>query len=222
MLNSRRAADSPKPASHICQSLHNWLNSRPQFGFPYPRPSIPRNGIYVLFEVGELGHGTNRIVRIGTHTGNDQLRSRLDQHFLNEHKDRSIFRKNIGRCLLNRDDDPFLAWWELDLTTRAAKTEHQGKVDLVKQKQIEQQVSEYIRSHFRFVVLEIADKAKRLELESKLTSTISLCGDCGPSATWLGRCSPNPKIQSSGLWQVNELYKVALSATELSELQQIP
>ena len=40
----------------------------------------------------------DRIVRIGTHTGENQLRSRLMQHFVKENKNRSIFRKNIGRC----------------------------------------------------------------------------------------------------------------------------
>jgi hypothetical protein len=86
--------------------------------------------------LGELAHGTNRIVRIGTHTGNDQLRSRLKQHFLIENKDRSIFRKNIGRALLNKDHDPFLGQWELDLTSRQAKLQH-IHVDINRQKQIE-------------------------------------------------------------------------------------
>jgi hypothetical protein len=64
------------------------------------------NGIYVLFERGEECHDGGRIVRVGTHTGDGQLRSRMLQHFVNENKDRSIFRKNIGRALLNRDRDP--------------------------------------------------------------------------------------------------------------------
>ncbi len=240
MQTSATTADSPRPAlptqlasppvvghqpatmCQICQTLHKWLSSRPQFSFPYLESKIPRNGIYLLFEDGEQGHGTSRIVRVGTHNGNDQLRSRLNQHFLKEQKDRSIFRKNIGRCLLNRDNDPFLASWELDLTARAAKTKHRPTVDFAKQKNIEGQISVYIRSHFRFVVLEIADKAKRLELESKIISTVSLCTECGPSAAWLGNHSPKPKIQTSGLWQVNELCKVPLSVAELGDLLQTP
>ena len=196
------------------------MNGLPSFGFPYPESQIPQNGIYVLFEVGELAHGTNRIVRIGTHTGNNQLRSRLKQHFLNEIKDRSIFRKNIGRCLLNRDHAPFLEFWELDLTSRAARDEYSSKIDFPKQSRIEKQVSEYIRNHFRFVALEVRDKAKRRDLESKMASTVSLCRKCGPSGTWLGRHSPKNKIQSSGLWQVNELHKTPLSSDELYELRQ--
>jgi len=30
---------------------------------------------------------------------------------VNENKDRSIFRKNIGRALLNKDNDPFIEQW---------------------------------------------------------------------------------------------------------------
>lgn len=203
----------------VCHALHHLLGGLPAFGFPYPEGQIPQNGIYVLFEDGEIAHGTNRVVRIGTHTGNNQLRPRLKQHFLNEVKDRSIFRKNIGRCLLKRDNDPFLKFWELDLTSRAAKDEYAGKIDFQKQNAIEKEVSDYIRLHFRFVVFEVRDKAKRLDLESKITSTVSLCDKCGPLPKWLGRHSPKNKIQSSGLWQVNELNKSPLSSHELEELR---
>lgn len=203
----------------VCHDLHHLLGGLPEFGFPYVESQIPRNGIYVLFEDGEIAHGIKRIVRVGTHTGDNQLRSRLQQHFLNEVKDRSIFRKNIGRCLLRRDADPFLEFWELDLTTRAAKDKYAAKIDLQKQSNIEKQVSEYIRAHFRFAVLEVLDKAQRLELESKFASAISRCGKCGPSAGWLGRHSSKDKIQSSGLWQVNELYKTPLTGLELQEIR---
>jgi len=108
--------------SEICNKLHQLFNGRKMFSFPFDPKEITLNGIYILFETGEQAHGTNRIVRIGTHTGKNQLRSRLDQHFIHENKDRSIFRKNIGRALLNKDLDPFLDQWELDLTTHEAKS----------------------------------------------------------------------------------------------------
>jgi hypothetical protein len=203
----------------VCHSMHELVATLPMYGFPYSEAQVPRNGIYFLFEDDELAHGVNRIVRVGSHTGDNQLRPRLKQHFLNEITDRSIFRKNIGRCLLNRDKNPFLKSWELDLTTRAARELYAGKIDFEEQKRIEKQVSEYMRLHFRFVVFEVQDKAKRLELESKLVSTISQCNKCGPSPNWLGHSSPKSKIQSSGLWQVNELNKSPLSQQELKELR---
>src|SRR6478672_3330165 len=106
---------------HLCEELHLWANALPVFSFPFDARVLPLNGIYLLFEKGETAHGTNRIVRVGTHTGNDQLRSRLKQHFIVENKDRSIFRKNIGRALLNKASDPYLAEWERDRTSRAGR-----------------------------------------------------------------------------------------------------
>ena len=115
--------------------------------FPFDVDRVPLNGIYVLFERGEFAHGANRTVRVGTHTGNNQLESRLCQHFLIENKDRSIFRKNIGRALLNRAHDPFLSLWELDRTSRRMRDRH-GGIHLIRQRAIERTVSEYIQSHF--------------------------------------------------------------------------
>jgi len=205
--------------SQICQQLHQLFNRLPIFSFPFDTNKIPCNGIYILFETGESGHGTNRIVRIGTHTGWDQLRSRLKQHFIQENKDRSIFRKNIGRAILNRGHDPFLSQWELDLTTHEAKQKYQNVVDFSKQKQVEHQVTKYIQGNFRFAVFRLDERDKRLDWESKIISTVSLCTECQPSSNWLGKYSPKEKIQQSGLWIVNELYKMLLSESEFNELE---
>lgn len=202
-----------------CQNLHDLCNSLPKLSFPFEEEAIPLNGIYVLFETNEAAHGADRIVRIGTHTGNNQLRSRLKQHLLTENKDRSIFRKNIGRSLLNKSHDPFLTQWEWDLTTKKAKNTYGKLLDYDKLKQVEQQVTQYMRRNFRFVVFQIDSKDKRLELEAKLISTVSLCKDCSPSSNWLGLCSPKEKVRESGLWLVNELYKEPLSNKDWEELK---
>lgn len=207
-----------KHMSVECQRLHDLMHSLERHYFPFDDSKIPENGIYILFEKGEMGHRRERIVRIGTHTGYDQLRSRLHQHFLAENKDRSIFRKNIGRALLKKQNDSFLNYWEIDLTTRAAKAQYSGKIDLNYQNQVEQKVSEYIRNSFSFGVFEIAEKTKRLELESKLISTISWCNECKQSEVWLGNYSPKKNIVKSGLWLVNELYKTPLTYIEINDL----
>ena len=191
------------------------------FTFPFDKQKIPKNGIYILFEKGELAHTTDRIVRVGTHTGLDQLPPRLYQHFENENKDRSIFRKNIGRALLNKDRDPFIEQWELDLTTRDAKDRYSHLVDSKKQEAIEKEVTRYIQDNFSFVVFPIDNKERRLDLEAKIISTISLCDGCQPSQTWLGNFSPKEKIRQSGLWLVNELWKTPLSEGEMRELKQL-
>jgi len=201
-----------------CNLTHNFFNGLKRFRFPFNERDIPLNGIYVLFEKGEKAHDCERIVRIGTHTGNNQLRSRLYQHFLNENKDRSIFRKNIGRALLNKWKDPFLIQWETDLTTKKAKETNRDKIDFVKQKEIEKKVTKYMQENFSFGVFEVADKKKRLEIESKIISTVSLCNECNCSKDWLGLYSPKEKIRGSGLWLVNELYKKPFSKEEITKL----
>jgi hypothetical protein len=202
----------------VCEALHEWANSLPAFCFPFDESRIPLNGIYILFERGEVAHRHSRIVRVGTHTGKNHLRSRLHQHFLKENKDRSIFRKNIGRALLKRANDPFLPWWELDLTSRQMRDKH-AEIDLDRQRAIERIVSEYIRDHFNFVAFRVDEKTERLKLESKMISTVSLCDACLPSAQWLGRSSPKKKICDTGLWQVNELHKNPLSLRDMEQLR---
>ncbi len=76
-------------------------------------------------------------------------------------------------------------------------------------------MSSYIRDAFSFAVFEVKSKEQRLDLESKIISTVSLCDECRPSQNWLGLSSPKEKIRESGLWLVNELYKVPLGGDEL-------
>lgn len=82
-----RAAQAPQGTDYMskeCEAIHVLARSLERHDFPFSESQIPLNGIYILFEKGEDGHGGDRIVRIGTHTGENQLRSRLKQHFLNE------------------------------------------------------------------------------------------------------------------------------------------
>ena len=207
--------------SKNCSIIHQWFNRMEKYSFPFNKQEIPHNGIYILFEKGEFAHSTNRIVRIGTHTGDKQLCSRLDQHFVNENKDRSIFRKNIGRALLSKNEDPFLKQWEINSTTKNAKKYYSHSIDFIKQKKVEEMVTKYIQNNFSFVVFQVDDKEKRLKLESNLISTISLCDECEPSQNWLGLYSPKEKIRKSGLWLVNELWKTPLSDNDMIELQRM-
>lgn len=202
-----------------CEQLHSICAQIPKFRFPFERSSIPGNGIYILFERGETGHNCERIVRVGTHTGNGQLPSRLQQHFIKEKKDRSILRKNIGRAILAHAGDPFLAAWEQDLTSRGARLTCADSLDLVKLYEVEKSVTAYIQTNFSFAVITVRDKEERLRLELRIISTVSLCEKCGPSRTWLGLKSPKEKIRRSGLWLVNELYKQPLEEADIEYIR---
>jgi hypothetical protein len=207
--------------SEICNEIHKIFNELKEYSFPFDQNELPKNGIYILFEKGEKINELKRIVRVGTHTGENQLQSRLKQHFVKENKDRSIFRKNIGRALLNAENDSFLKQWELDLTTRLNKEKYSEQVDFEKQQSVEKKVTEYIQNNFSFAVFEVLGKEQRLRIESRIISTVSNCTNCKPSKNWLGLSSPKQKIKDSGLWLVNELWKQSLSEKELAELKKI-
>lgn len=207
--------------SQVCSHLHKIISGGARFSFPFNDNDIPKNGIYILYEKGEQGHGRDRIVRVGTHTGSNQLRSRLKQHFIKEKKDRSIFRKNIGRCFLNESHDPYLDVWELDRTSSEGKAKYGHLVRPEYQHSIEAKISNYIQAAFTFSILEVETKDERLHLESRIISTVASCNSCRPSSDWLGCKSPKEKIRDSGLWQVNELYKVPLNDSDLERLARI-
>jgi len=203
--------------SIICDKIHYALNSLKRYYFPITEAEIYKNGIYVLFEKGETAHKVDRIVRIGTHKGNNQLPSRIKQHFVTENKDRSIFRKNIGRCILNKDENDYLNIWEIDYTTKEAKEKYGHLIDINRQTEIEKEVSKYMRENFSLAIIEVNVKEERLFLESKLISTVSKCSVCKPSKDWFGLYSPKEKIRESGLYLVNELYKEEFSEIECEE-----
>lgn len=166
----------------ICERLHKIFNECERCHFPSDQSSIPKNGIYILFEKGERAHGDHdRIVRIGTHTGESNLPKRLTEHFLHENKDRSIFRKNIGRALLNKQNDSFLEQWELDLTTTAAKLLNFGKIDFKRLSEVEKNVSAFILNTFTFCVFPVDDKQARLTFERRIIATVNQCNTCRPS-----------------------------------------
>jgi hypothetical protein len=182
---------------------------------------IPKNGIYVLFEKGEKFGSLDRIVRIGTHTGANQLLSRLFQHFENKNQRRSIFRKNIGRCILNKTNINYLRYWNLPNTSKIDKEKNLKDVDLEFEKGIEIQINEYLQNNIKFCVFEVNSKEDRLHWEGKIIASIAQATNIRPSSNWLGNFSPIEKIKSHGLWQIQGLKKPKLNLVEFENLKEI-
>jgi hypothetical protein len=203
----------------FCQELHHLFHQLKRHSFPFDEKELPKNGIYVLLEKGEHAHGGDRIVRVGTHTGKNQLPSRLLQHFMNENKNRSIFRKNIGRALLNKNNDDYLKIWEYDTTSRKNKDQYGHLINQEYQSKIEKEVSRTIQHHFSFAVIEENDKNNRLLYEKRMISEISNCIECKGSPEWLGSHSTKDKICESGLWQEMELYKEGFTFEEFDDIR---
>jgi len=207
----------------IASRLHILFNEQKRFSFPFKQQinEIPENGIYIVFENGEKFGNLDRIVRIGTHTGERQLRSRLNQHFIKENKNRSIFRKNIGRCILNKNRSSYLPLWELDTTSRADKEKNLKLLDLDFEKKIEKKISDYIQTNLTFCIFQVNTKEQRLFWESKIISTLAKSQELKPSKNWLGNYSTKDKIKTVGLWQVNELFKSSLTEEEFEEFKKL-
>lgn len=205
-----------------CQWLHVQLEQLPLISYPFNLNDLPDNGIYFFYERGEnWGHGGHgqRIVRIGT-SRDGNFQSRISEHYLlndskmtfNQNKpaphERSIFRKNIGRALLNRDKDEYLKVWEMDFTSREDRDKYGHLRNITKEKEIEAEITSILRNNFSFRFIIINDQNERMGaggFESKLIGTVSHCNLCRPSLNWLGRFSPITKIQESGMWLVQHL-----------------
>lgn len=191
----------------LCDNIHEFMNGLKRYKYPFDSSELPENGIYVFFEKGETYKGKDRIVRVGTHRGKNNLRSRIEQHLCNENKDRSIFRKNIGKAILNKENDSFLEQWNIDLTPKAAKEKYASKIDKEKMIEVENRVTRYMRENLSFSVLPIDKKEERLQYEEFIIRSVSANKKCKPSENWLGNYSPEEKIRSSGMWLKQGLAK---------------
>jgi hypothetical protein len=210
--------------SELCKWLHENIEQLPLIKWPFKLEQLPENGIYFFYEDSEIwGHGgcKPRIVRIGTHKDGN-FRSRISEHFLfDESKmnfdkdkpkpsDRSIFRKNIGRVLLNKDKDDYLYLkiWEIDFTTRTNRKKYGDLRDIQKEKRKELEITRILRENFSFRFIIVESQIERMGskgLESSLIGTIARCKLCRPSNNWLGSHSPNKQIRERGLWLVKHL-----------------
>ena len=78
-------AGLPTAMTEACQYLHETLSRLPQLRRD-DLVGVPPNGVYVLFEKGEYGHGGNRIVRVGTRRGANNLAPRVREHLYSQTK----------------------------------------------------------------------------------------------------------------------------------------
>jgi len=234
--------------SETCKWLHGKIEELPTVRFPFDLQVLPRNGIYFFYEEGEkLNHSEDlgergdaadnfkpRIVRIGTHTGQGTFRSRIAEHFLlNESKmnftianskpsDRSIFRKNIGRALLNKENDYYQKIWKIDFTNRENRINRGIIRNIEKEKQIELEITRLLREKFYFGFISFEDESRRvgtLGIESKLIGTVASCNLCKPSNDWLGKCSPVPQIKNGKLWLSQHITAPGLKEQDKSEIE---
>lgn len=221
--------------SNLCKWLHEQLEKIPLISFPFKLEQLPENGIYFFYERGEIwGHGRDkqRIVRIGTcKSGN--FKSRIAEHYLLDERkmnfdskqaaprERSIFRKNIGRALLNKRKSGYLNIWEIDFTDRKTREQKAHLRNVRFEKNLERQITKILRENFSFRFIEIENEMGREGLEARLIGTVAQCRLCRSSKNWLGIHSPINKIRQSGLWLVQHLENDGLTNIDKVKIKEI-
>lgn len=201
----------------MCDRLHKLFYSMPRYTWDQISQIPFTNGIYIVFEKGEQYHGMERIVRVGTHTSSDRLKTRLLDHFVKENHDGSIFRKNIGKAILNAHCDPYLADW----TTDTSKPENRAHMDEEKNANTERRVSKFLRENFTFTVFQVTDKDERLRMEEAIIAALNAEPEYTPSPKWSGRYSPEQEIRKSGLWLKRGLNGKPITEAEFSRLLEL-
>ena len=207
----------------LCLELHRLFNSMPRLLIKDIDTIKINNGIYIFFEKGEKYHGYDRIVRVGTDTGQNNLKSRLIQHYVNENKDRSIFRKNIGRAMLSKENNSLLEYWDRDLTKRENKQKYLDPELEKLRNALEKEISDYLNENMSFVVFPVDTKEERLRLEAAIISTLYHCEDFKASDTWLGNYMPeirNNNVKKSGMWLSQGLKAKPLTDEEFKILEE--
>ena len=142
----------------LCYELHKLFNSMQRYTFGTIDEIPFNNGIYIFFQKGEKYGEFDRIVRVGTDTGQNQLKSRMRQHLIKENKDRSIFRKNIGRAMLAKQNNALLDYWNIDFTTKKNKELLFDEKKSIECSVIESKISDFMRENFSFVVFNVDTK----------------------------------------------------------------
>lgn len=202
-----------------CHNIHRLINNAREYSWDKIDEIPFSNGVYVIFEKDEHYGDFKRITRVGTHRGDGNLKSRLETHFLKEEKNWSIFRRNIGRALLNKDKDPYLKVWDLETGTPGAREQYADIIDEVKERAIEKRINLFLRHHVTFACIEIDSWFDRLRIEEGLIATLNLDSDFGPSSQWFGRYSPLYEIRNSGLWLKRGLDKQPIKRRDIEIIE---
>ena len=209
--------EAPSGAEGAALWLHRLFERLPRYDWR-DIDAIPfDDGIIIVYERSETYRGYARVVFVGTHAAPGRLKQRLMDHFERENRNASVFRRNIGKALLNRAKDPYLDIWSLD----TSRVPNKDREDPRTAARVEMDVSAYMRVSLSFSVVPVASVESRQRLKAAIIATLHQAKDFAPSNSWLGHYCPEPEIRGSGLWQVRGLDSDPLTANESLQLARI-
>jgi hypothetical protein len=196
----------------LTRRVYGILSRLPRFDHRTPPGVLPKNGVYVFFELGEIIESQqpplDRVVRVGSHREAGRFPTRIRQHYGSVHslrgnKNASVFRKHVGGALLRRENpaDPRLPGWLC-----------QGGESF---SDVEERVSQTLRATFTFSCIRVDAKRERLALESGLIALLAQAPLGWQSEEWLGRFADRPEIARGGLWNTQHLSSQPLTIEDL-------
>ena len=150
--------------------------------------------------------------------GNTGLKRRLKDHFIAENKDGSIFRKNIGKAILNKSNHPYLNVWNINTSKSENIALLGSRYDPAFQKMVEKSVTNYMREHFSFICFPVATEQERLRLEEGIISALNIAKNFTASSEWFGRHSTEYEIIKSGMWLKQGLDGIPLTEKEYERI----
>ncbi|MBC7382932.1 MAG: hypothetical protein H7296_08040 [Bacteroidia bacterium] len=197
------------------------FNQVKRFSYPYKENEIPKNGIYVMFEKGEKHSNLDRVVRIGSHTGQNRLFERINEHYIGEDHRDSIFRKHLGRCFLTIDKRvDYIKCWDLKIKKREDQAKNLDKINWALEEKYEEKISEFIKSNFTFIIIpNLTDEVNRSRIEAGLIAAFAQGEEKSISENWLGRFHPDKKISNSGLWNIQGINGSPLTVDEIKMIE---
>jgi hypothetical protein len=188
------------------RQIHDLLAGLPRFGAAFSALDLPRNGIYLFYELGETFSDGDRIVRIGTHVGDARLPKRLKLHYAGRAR-RSVFRRNVGNALVR-------AGMVEGISSSAAPfgSDQFGP-------ELEKAISARFAETFTFSVVQVDEMSARLRLEAGLIASLTSESALPPSSNWLGHHSTVAAVRESGLWNKNHVGGTLLSLADFELLR---
>lgn len=204
--------DAQPGKAAVSASVHQILAALPPQRFPVSRRDVPPDGIYLLYETGETalvdGEELDRVVGVGTHTGEGRLARRLGIHASGDRRG-SDLRLYLGSAVLAQQNpaDPRLQTWLNDKRTPMDE--------------IEGAVSEIIRDRFTVRCIPVPDREERQSLEQALLPLLARNSVAPPSEEWLGRHAAHREIRASGMWNPQHGNAPQLRAAQIARITEL-
>ncbi|MEG0856616.1 MAG: hypothetical protein RSG52_09050 [Terrisporobacter sp.] len=200
------------------EKLHILFNSMNKYSFGNLDDIPFTNGVYIILDKKEKYEGMSRIVRVGTHSGENRLIVRLKKHFKEGAKDESVLRKNIGKAILDYNNLDYITIWSINFNDKRNEKKYSHLRNIEYEKNLEKMITYYMKERFEFVCFEIFEEEARNRLVEGILSTLAIDENFVCSEIWLGNYSPVETIRNGGVWVNEELNKEKLNDREIREI----